>query len=95
MTRISWIEFSEGTCWDTLEHLLGENTQQLPANVERFEDRSILVASLRNKVLLELGEELEIEKIVRCKSLLSYDGLHGQDVLTDGIASVLKFKQIH
>ena len=38
MSGISGVELSEGGGWDTLQHLLGEDTEQLPANVQRFKN---------------------------------------------------------
>jgi len=54
MTGISRIEFREGAGWDSLKHLLGEDSQKLPANVQRFKDRAIFVAALRDKIFLKL-----------------------------------------
>lgn len=49
MTGVPGVELREGGSWDTLEHLLGEDTQQLPANVEGFVYWTVLVASLLTK----------------------------------------------
>lgn len=47
MARVPRIEFSQNGGWNTLKHLLGEDTQQLPANVQGFEDSAVLVVALR------------------------------------------------
>jgi len=52
------VELCQGGGGDTLQHLLGEDTQQLPSNVQGLEYRSVLVAALGDKVLLELAKEL-------------------------------------
>ena len=90
MTRIPGIELGECTGGDSLQHLLGEDTKQLPADVERLEDSTIFVGSLGDEVLLELGEELQVQKIVGRQGLLTDDSLHGLDVLADSIASILQ-----
>lgn len=53
MTGISWIEFRESAGRNSLEHLLREDSQKLPADIQRLEYRAILVATLRDEVLLE------------------------------------------
>lgn len=90
MTRISGIKFGEGGSGDTFQHFFGENTQQLPTDVEGFEYGPVFVVSLRDKVLFELGEELQVKKIVRCQRFFTYYSFHGLDVLTDSVASILK-----
>lgn len=50
---------------------------------------------LRDKVLLELGEELQVEKIIGRQGLFTDDGLHRLHVLTDGVASVLWRKRAY
>lgn len=40
------IELLQGRVGDSLEHLLREDTQQLPADVERLEDRAVLGVAL-------------------------------------------------
>lgn len=44
---------------------------------------------LRDKVLLELGEELQVEQVVGRQRLLTHDGLHRLHVLADGVTRVL------
>lgn len=46
MARVPRIEFSQNGSWNTLKHLLGEDTQQLPADVQGFEDSAVLVVTL-------------------------------------------------
>jgi len=88
MSGISGVELSEGGGWDTLQHLLGEDTEQLPANVQRFKYGPVLVAALCDEGLLKLGEELQVEKIIRGKSLLTNNSLHGLHILTNGITGI-------
>lgn len=88
MPGISGVELGQGAGRDPLQHLLGEDPEQLPANVQGFEDGTVLVVALGDEVLLELGKELEVEEIVGGEGLLTDNGLHGLDVLTDGVASV-------
>ena len=44
---ISWIELSERGLGNSLQHLLREDTKQLPSDVQGLLDRSILVVTLR------------------------------------------------
>lgn len=90
MTGVPWVEFRESAGWDSLEHFLGENSQQLPANVQWFKHRAVLVAALRDEVLLEFRQELQIEQIVWRQRFLSYDGFHCLHVFSDGVTSVLE-----
>lgn len=46
--------------------------------------------TLADEALLELVEELQVEKIFRGQGFLSNDGLHGLNVLSDGIAGILE-----
>ena len=48
----------------------------------------VLIATLRDEVLLELAEELEIEEVIRRERLFSDHGLHRLHVLADGVARV-------
>ena len=41
------VELSQGGCGDTLQHLLGEDTQQLPADVKRLKDSTVLIVALK------------------------------------------------
>jgi len=47
MARVPRVEFGQDGGRDTLEHLLGEDTQQLPANVQGFEDSAVLIVALQ------------------------------------------------
>lgn len=46
MAGVARIELGQDGCRDTFEHLLGEDTEQLPANVERLEHCTVLVVAL-------------------------------------------------
>ena len=93
LAGVAWVELGQSAGRDALEHLLGEDTQQLPADVERLEDGAVLVVALRDEVLLELGEELEVEQVVGRQRLLAHHGLHRLHVLADGVARVLPIHQ--
>lgn len=90
MTGVSRIKFREGAGWDSLKHLLGEDSQKLPADVQRLEDRAIFVAALRDEVLLKLGQEFQVKQIVRRQRFFSYDGFHRLDVFSNGVTCILK-----
>ena len=44
---LSRVELGDGAGGDSLEHLLGEDPQQLPADVERLEHGAVLVVTWR------------------------------------------------
>jgi hypothetical protein len=88
LSRVSGVELGEHVGRNSLQHLLGEDTQQLPANVQRLEDGTVLVVALGDEVLLELAEELEVEQVVGGERLLADHSLHGLHVLADGVARV-------
>ena len=90
MTRVPWIEFCESSGWNSLQHFLREDTEELPSNVKGLEDSTIFVAALRNEVLFEFREEFEIEQVIRRQSFLSHDSLHSLNVLADSVTSILK-----
>lgn len=46
--------------------------------------------TLSNKVLFKLLEELQVEEVVGGEGLFSHHGLHGLDVLPDGVTGVLE-----
>jgi len=88
MAGISGVELCEDGGGDPLEHLLGEDTEQLPPNVKGLEHSAVLIVTLCNEVLLKLGQELEVQQIVGGQGFLSYDGFHGLHILTDGVTRV-------
>lgn len=85
---VSGVELGQCGGWDTLQHLLGEDTQQLPANVQGFKDGAFHVRALRDEGLLKLGQELQVEQVISCESLFTHHGLHGLQILGNGIASI-------
>lgn len=46
VARVPGIELREDWSRDTFKHLLGEDTEQLPADVQRFEYGAVLVVTL-------------------------------------------------
>lgn len=61
--------------------------------VKRFKDPLQRLLTLSDEVLLKLLEELKVEQIIRGEGLLSHHGLHGLDVLTDGVTGVLETRR--
>lgn len=92
MTGIPRIKFCESAGRNSLKHFLGEDSQKLPADVQRFEHRAIFVAALRDKVFLELWQEFQVQQIVRCQRFLSHDSFHSLHVFSNGITRVLRKK---
>ena len=39
----SWVIFSKSLLWNTFQHLFGEDSQQLPANIQWIKDWSVLI----------------------------------------------------
>jgi len=61
MSRISRIEFCESAGWDSLKHFFGEDSQKLPANIQRLEDRAVFVTALRDEVFLKLRQKFQVQ----------------------------------
>lgn len=56
----SWVVLVQGLGGDTLQHLTGEDTEQLPSNVQGFEDGTVLVVTCNSKnqiYFLELSQK--------------------------------------
>lgn len=45
MTRISWVELGERSGRDTLQHFFGEDTEELPANIQRFKHGTVFIVT--------------------------------------------------
>ena len=54
----------------------------------------VLVAALRDEVLLELAEKLEVEEVVGRKRFLANHGLHRLYILADRVACVKLVRHI-
>lgn len=46
--------------------------------------------TLGNKVFLKLGQELQVKQVIRSECLLANNCLHGLDVFSDSVASILR-----
>ena len=55
----SWVIFSESLLWNTFQHLFGEDSQQLPANIQWLKDWSVLIWITYTSHLLGLWYETE------------------------------------
>ena len=88
MPGVPRVVLGQDVCRNPLQHLLGEDSEQLPSDVQGLEDGSVLVTALSDEVLLELSEEFQVEEIIRRESFLADDSLHGLHVLADGVAGV-------
>lgn len=82
------IEFLLELLIDSSQLISGEVREELPADVERLEDISLLVLTLGDEELLELVVELQHRLVISSESLLTDDGLHSNSILTHGIESV-------
>lgn len=45
LLTVTWVEFRQSASRNTFQHFLREDTQQLPANIQRLENGSVLVIS--------------------------------------------------
>ncbi len=88
-TGVPRVVLLERRLGDAVELLLGEDAEELPAEVEALEDGALLVGALSDELALELAEELEVEMVVGGERLLADDGLHRLHVLPDRVARVL------
>ncbi|VCW98510.1 unnamed protein product [Gulo gulo] len=52
LCRVSWVKFTQGALRDPLQHLFGEDSEQLPANVQSLIDSAVFIRTL---------EKIEIE----------------------------------
>lgn len=60
MLGVSGVEFSQGTLWDSFQHLLGEDTHQLPADVQGFIYCAVLVGTLTEKGIEKIVKQIDI-----------------------------------
>mmetsp|Transcript_12047 Transcript_12047/g.33351 ORF Transcript_12047/g.33351 Transcript_12047/m.33351 type:complete len:393 (-) Transcript_12047:710-1888(-) len=70
------------------QHLPWEQAKQRPCQIQRVEDGPRFVGALRHELGLELLQELQVQQILVTQRLFSHNSLHGQHVLSDGIASI-------
>lgn len=82
------VELVQDLLGDSVEKLLGVDSEQVPSLVETVEDGTLLVSALVDVCLLELLEELERELVFVGESLLTDDGLHRRGVTTNGVLGV-------
>lgn len=61
---LSRVKLGQSALRNPLEHLFGENTQQLPTDVQSLEDRPVVVRTLSDEVLLKLLQELQVQQVV-------------------------------
>ena len=54
----------------------------------------VLIATLRDEILLELAEEFQVEEVVGSQRLFTHHGLHRLHVLADGVAGVQLIRHI-
>lgn len=73
--------------WTVSQRL--RSSVNLLAKAERERGNAVDGLTLSNKVLFKLLEELEVEEIVGSEGLLSHHGLHGLNILPNGVAGVL------
>lgn len=52
MAGVTRVELGQDGSWNTFEHLLGEDTEELPTNVEGLEHCTVLVVTLWKNLIL-------------------------------------------
>ena len=70
------------------EKILRECSQELPSKIKRLEDRSVLIAPLRDEFTLKFLNEFYELMILSGKSFFTHDSLHGHHVLASSIRGV-------
>ncbi|KAI0564002.1 hypothetical protein FGB62_31g125 [Gracilaria domingensis] len=85
---LSVVVLLEHLAGDTSQHVLRERAQQRPRQVQRREHVPDLVRALRHELLLELVVELQVQQIVGRQRLLTHHSLHGNHILSNGVAGV-------
>jgi hypothetical protein len=75
VTRVTGVKLCQDRSWDPLQHLLGEDPEQLPADVKRLKDSTVLIVALCNEVLLELSKDVQAMKAVVGEEALTPDDL--------------------
>jgi hypothetical protein len=73
---------------DLTQQVLRERAQQLPGEVQRLENRPVLVPSLRDELSLELLNELDEQVVLLRQRLLAHHRLHGHHVLAARVGGV-------
>merc|ERR1712083_488058 len=86
--RLSVVVLVFDLCGDLLEELRLEYSQQLPCDVERSKDITVLIRTLGQKLLFEFLCELKVLMLVLAKCLLSYNRLHRACVLPNCVVGV-------
>ena len=85
---LSSVELVKVLLIDLLEKFIGEQSKQLPAEVERVEDVTSIVGALSEEFVLELVQEFKEQLIILCQGFLTDDGLHGQSVLALSVEGI-------
>ena len=73
---------------DLAEQVLGEGAEKVPRQIQRLEDCSVLVSTLRDKLTLELFHELDEEMVLEREGLLAHHRLHGHHISPSRIRGV-------
>lgn len=73
---------------DLSQGSLGEDSQQIPGNIQTLEDVSDVIRALGHEAVFELVEELEVELVFGGKSLFSDNCLHSLGILADSVVGV-------
>lgn len=85
---LALVELVKHLLGDSVQQLLGVDSEQVPGLVKTVEDGALLVRALVNVGLLELLKEFKRELVLVGQSLLTDDSLHGRGVTTDGVFGV-------
>jgi hypothetical protein len=77
-----------------LEEMLWEESQAIPRNIKTLEDVTVLVRSLRQEVILELVEELEVQVILFTERFLADDSLERSDIDRCGVVRIQLIRHV-
>ena len=73
---------------DLGQFVILEKRQEVPGDVQGFEDGSVFVVTLVHKLGFVSVMELKVELVILRKGFFSNDGLHGHSILTHGVESI-------
>lgn len=67
---------------DSCKLIFLEKREQIPGNIKRLENCSIVIQTLINKLCFKSIMKLKIESVFVCQSFFSYDCLHCLSIFT-------------
>mmetsp|Transcript_44392 Transcript_44392/g.74728 ORF Transcript_44392/g.74728 Transcript_44392/m.74728 type:complete len:361 (+) Transcript_44392:445-1527(+) len=82
------VEDGLGLWRDLGKHFWTEGSHNMPAQIQRRENVTVVSESLPQELLLELFQEFLVQQVIGGQSLLTDDSLHGHHILANSISCV-------